>query len=84
MAPEGAILSLVLEIFEVRGWMSFKALSRPDGLLAATRPPAEALCDGDLVLLIADSMRPAGGGRELWVFGIVSFFAVPPLILPSP
>lgn len=60
MAPEGASLSLALDIVEVRGWMSFRAWSRPDGLLAGARSPADDLCERLFVLLVGRLIGVAG------------------------
>ena len=78
MAPEGAIFSLALEGLEGRGWMSFKAWSRPEGLLAGAGSVVEDLCDNVLALLMVGLVRVVG------VFGSLSFFAEVTLNLPSP
>ena len=80
MAPEGAILSLVFDPFDVTGWKSFKTLSRLDGLLSGTKLSAGDLCFEVFVLLVRELVEMVGSGREVGVSGIPFFFA--PLILP--
>ena len=60
MAPEGAILSLALDSVEVRGWMSFRAWSRPDALVAGATSPAEDMNERLFVLLVVRLIGVAG------------------------
>ena len=55
-----------------------------DGLLEGARSPAEDLGDEVLFLLTAKSMKVPGRAEEVGAFASPSFFAEPPLSLPSP
>ena len=60
MAPEGAILSLVLNSLDVRGWMSFNTWSRLDGLLGGLKSQAGDLCEVVFVLLVGELIMVVG------------------------
>ena len=64
--------------------MRLRALSRPDRLIGGATSLTEDLCDRVFLLLMAESMRIAGWGREVGALGSSSFFDKIPLILPRP